>query len=104
MEWAGKEHILHATWERTGIKPKSLETKPRLLPELEFAYSVFTDLRMGAVDSFSGELVILLSDFLAYAFLHQFTRLDAINTWYRVQMATQAWNTVVKNRRAAAKT
>lgn len=98
-EWGQKIDTLLAFQEQSGITPRALLTRPVIPIELQFAWSVFSELSSYRLPSgMGGHSSIQLSEFLAYAGLWQFSRDEMQDVWALVHKIDSIWLEIIAKR------
>lgn len=69
-----------------GFTPPALQNKPAMLPELQFAYSVYLDLRGSRNMGVNGPGQIPYSEYSAYARDHWFLPAEKQEIWQEVML------------------
>ena len=106
FEWGGKVNTLIAFQEESGITPRALQNRQTKPIEIKFAWTDFSELSSCRLPSgMGGQAAIQLSEFLAYAGLWQFSRLEAQEIWSVVHTIDCIWlDIVAKRQETEAKT
>lgn len=78
--------------QSSGITPKALANRPVLAEHLVYYWQLFSELAEERVYSGMGEpRGLSLQNFLAYAALYQFTRLEVQQSWEYVRLIDGLW-------------
>jgi hypothetical protein len=78
--------------ESSGITPKALENRPDLAEHLKFYWAVFDELSgLRTYSDMGSPRPIFLREFLDYAGLWQFTRLETQDCWRYVRLIDKEW-------------
>lgn len=84
--------MLHKVKEATGQTPAALANQPTLSEHLRYYLALFQELAEDRQYSGMGEpRPLALRDFLAYASLWQFSRLEVQETWEVVRWIDTTW-------------
>jgi hypothetical protein len=84
--------MLYSIQETTGATPRALETQPVLSEHLHYYLDLFKELSEARdFDDMGNARPIKLTDFLCYAQLWQFTRLECQDIWESVRMIDRIW-------------
>ena len=97
--------MLQRIQETTGQVPNALATQPALAEHLKYVLALFQELAESRHYSGMGEpRPLVLKDFLDYAGLWQFNRVEAQELWETVRRIDNAWlRLYVKRQRSESK-